>query len=32
MEEYLETTYDKFIFKLKKEYLYSKDDFGVIFQ
>ena len=29
MTEYLETTYKKFIFKVKVGYLYSKDDFWV---
>jgi glycine cleavage system H protein len=29
MEEYLEHTYDKFIFRIKVAYRYSKDDFWV---
>ena len=27
MEEYLETTYDKFIFRVKTDYRYTKDEF-----
>jgi len=27
MDEYLETTYDKFVFRVKVGYFYSKDDF-----
>jgi glycine cleavage system H protein len=29
MEEFLETTYDKFIFRVKEGYLYLKEDFWV---
>ncbi len=32
MSEYLETTYEKFIFKVKVSYLYSQEEFWVNFQ
>ena len=32
MGEFLETTYEKFIFKVKVGYLYSKEDFWAIFR
>ena len=32
MGDFLETTYDKFIFRVKKDYLYTKDEFWAAIQ